>query len=314
MSYAKKIKIIFIGTPEFAVPSLKALAADKFFEILAVITQPDMPAGRGKKIVPPPIKITSFDLSLQLFQPQKINEVSKKIVELQPDLIIVIAYSQLIPKEILDIPKFGCLNLHASLLPKYRGAAVISAAILNEDKETGVTIIKMNEKLDKGPIIAQVKLKIKQDDTTGSLSNKLSVLGAELLIPIIKKYIIGKIKPRLQDEKEASFIKEIKKSDGLIDWSKTANYLERFIRAMSPWPSAWTWWNGKQIKIISAQKQTLAINSYKSGKVFIYNCGLTIQCGKDALIIKRLQLEGKKELSSQDFLRGQRDFVGAVLG
>ncbi len=186
-------------------------------------------------------------------------------------------------------------------------------ALLNNDKQTGTTIIKMDKGLDTGAILAQSPLPILVSDNAGSLHDKLAKLSSQLLIPTIKKYLDGKIKPRPQDDNLASYAPKLKKSDGLINWNKTASENESFIRAMSPWPSAWTWWKGKQIKIISVQHLPLEINSYKPGKIFIYNSGLFIQCGKDALIIKKLQLEGKKELSSEEFLRGQRDFIGTIL-
>ncbi|MEK7203335.1 MAG: methionyl-tRNA formyltransferase [Patescibacteria group bacterium] len=308
-----KIKVIFIGTPDFGIPTIKALAQDERFEIIAVITQPDMPAGRQQIITPSPIKNIAQKYGWLILQPKKIKEITKQIKNLQPDIIIVIAYSQIIPEEILAIPKYGCINLHGSLLPKYRGAAVIQAAILNNEKETGLTIIKMDSKLDTGPILAQTTMPIDANDTYGSLYDKLANLAPDFFISTLIKYIYGKITPQKQDEAMASYVNQITKSDGLIDWNKKASEIKNLVNAMSPWPSAWTWWNGKQLKIISVQNKPIEINTYKPGKTFIYNRGLSIQCGQDALIINKLQLEGKKELTSQEFLSGQRDFIGNVL-
>jgi len=308
-----KIKIIFFGTADFALPSLQALVNDELFKIILVVTQSDKPSGRKQLLTVSPVKLLAKNFDLPISQPQKISEITFDLKKLNPDLIIVVAYAQILPEIILNLPKYGCLNVHGSLLPKYRGASPIQTALLNNDKQTGTTIIKMDKGLDTGAILAQSPLPILVNDNAGSLHDKLAKLSSQLLIPTIKKYLDGKIKPRPQDNNLASYAPKLKKSDGLINWNKTASENESFIRAMSPWPSAWTWWKGKQIKIVSVQHLPLEINSYKPGKIFIYNSGLVIQCGKDALIIKKLQLEGKKELSSEEFLRGQRDFIGTIL-
>lgn len=309
-----KVKIIFIGTSNFGLPAFTALIKDGELEVILVVTQPDKPVGRKQIITSPPVKIAAEKNNITVLQPEHIIDIKEKILLLKPDLIIVAAYAQLIPEEILNLPKYGCLNLHASLLPKYRGSAIIQAAILNGDRESGLTIIKMDKGLDTGPIVAQTALAIGDEDTAGILYDKLSEAGATFLLDTIKKYLSGEITPVTQASGQASYAKELTKSDGLIDWTKPAEFIERFIRAMNPWPMAWTWWNGQQIKIISAQKQVIEINSYKPGKTFKYNSGLAVQCGRDALIIKSLQLEGKNALDSQEFLRGHKDFIGSVLG
>lgn len=310
----QKTRIIFIGTAEFGLPAFKAIILDSDFEVVLVITQPDKPVGRKQIIISSPIKIEAEKNHITVLQPKNIFDIREKILMLKPDLIFTVAYAQLIPEKILNIPKQGCLNLHASLLPKYRGAAIIQAAILNADKQTGLTIIKMDKRLDTGPILAQISLPITGDDTAGSLYDKLSLLSADFTVKTIKKYLLGKITPQPQNQELLSYAKALTKADGLIDWSKPAEILERFVRAMSPWPMAWTWWQGKQIKIISVQNRTIEINSYKPGKTFKYNNGLAVQCGRDALIIKQLQLEGKNVMPSAEFLRGQKDFMGSVLG
>ncbi len=309
-----KAKIIFIGTSAFGLPAFQALINDSDFEIVLVITQPDKPAGRKQIITSSPIKIEAEKNNLTVLQPEQIMDIREKISLLKPDLIIAIAYAQLIPREILNIPKYGCLNLHGSLLPKYRGAAVIAAAILNGEPQTGLTVIKMDQGLDTGPILAQLAVAISDGETAGSLHDKLAAASRNFLISTVKKYLSGKIEPKPQDNALASYVKTLAKADGLVDWSKSAAELDRFIRAMTPWPCAWTWWNGQQLKIIAAQSQPIEINSYKPGKTFKYNRGLAVQCGRDALIIKKLQLEGKNELSSEEFLRGQKNFMGSVLG
>jgi len=310
----EKTKLIFIGTAEFGLPAFEALTKDENFEIVLVITQPDKPVGRKQVVTSSPIKISAEKKNITILQPEHIIDIKEKISLLKPDLIVVAAYAQLISEESLNLPKYGCLNLHASLLPKYRGSAIIQAAILNGDEQTGLTIIKMDKGLDTGPIVAQTIIKIDDNDTAETLYNKLSAMGADFMVETVKKYIAGKITPKIQNSSQTSYVKEITKSDGLIDWKKPAVNLEKFIRAMNSWPMAWTWQDGKQVKIIAVQNQPIEINSYKPGKTFKYNNGLAVQCGRDALIIKTLQLEGKNALESEEFLRGHKDFVGSVLG
>ncbi|MBU4601071.1 methionyl-tRNA formyltransferase, partial [Patescibacteria group bacterium] len=216
MSYKnKKIQTIFIGTPDFAVPSLKALVKDDYFDVAGVITQPDKPVGRKQILTPPPVKAEAEKYRIPVFQPQRISNFKFPISHI--DLIVISAYAQLIPKEILSIPKYGCINVHGSLLPKYRGAAVIQAPILNNDKKTGVTVMKMDAGLDTGPILSQAKIAIRQTDNSGILYDKLSAIGAGLLIKTLKKYINGEIKPMPQDEKKASYVGVLKKKDGKIN-------------------------------------------------------------------------------------------------
>lgn len=327
-----KIKTIFIGTSDFGIPALRALLKDKRFEIIAVITQPDKPTGRKQILTPPPIKIEAEKYCIPIFQPKRIADLQSKIKNLKSKIAIVIAYAQIIPQEILNIPERGFINVHGSLLPKYRGAACVQAAILNGDKQTGVTIMKMDKGLDTGPILWQDKINIESRDTAGALYEKLSLLGAEILPVAVKKYIAGEIRPIPQDNAKASYVKRLKKQDGLIDWTKPAEEIERFIRAMAPWPSAFAYAQNKKdhargrpasggkytykkliIKIIETEHQPLKINKYKIGEVFLYNNKLAVQCGKNALIIKKLQLEGKKEMTSEDFLRGYKWIVGSIL-
>ena len=309
-----KTKIIFIGTAEFGLPSFRAITLNPGLEIILAVTGPDKPAGRNHAVISSPIKIIAEKNNITVLQPEHIIDIKEKISLLKPDLIITIAYAQLIPELILNIPKYGCLNLHASLLPKYRGSAIIQAAILNGDEQTGITIMKMDKGLDTGPLLAQLAVKISSEDTAGALYERLSEISADFLMDTIKQYLAGKIIPVPQDASQASYAKELTKSDGLIDWTKPAENLVRFIRAMSPWPMAWTWWQGKKIKIIATQLEPIEINSYKPGKTFKYNNGLAVQSGRNALIIKKLQLEGKTELKSEEFLRGQKDFIGSLLG
>lgn len=318
-----KIKTIFIGTSDFGIPALRVLLKDKQFEIIAVITQPDKPTGRKQILTPPPIKAEAEKYQIPVFQPGRINNLKSQIANLKSQIIIVAAYAQIIPEEILNLPKYGCINIHGSLLPKYRGAACVQAAILNNDKQTGITIIKMDKGLDTGPILWQDKINIESGDTAGALYEKLSLLGAKILPVAIKKYIAGEIKPIPQNNAKASYVKRLKKQDGLIDWAKSAVEIERFIRAMAPWPSAYTITKNKKqktknslmLKLLESEHEILQINKnkYKIGEIFLYNNKLAVQCGKDALIIKKLQLEGKKEMKSEDFIKGNNWIIGSIL-
>lgn len=309
----EQVRTIFIGTPTFALPSMEALLNDPFFNVIAVITQPDRPVGRNQVLMQSPVKALAIKKGLPVFQPEKIRNYVAEIEALKPDLIVLVAYGQIIPKGILDLPKYGCINVHGSLLPKYRGAAVIQAPIMNGDLETGVTIMKMDVGLDTGPIIAQSSIKLEPNETAATLFPKVAQLGAQTLPGTLKRYIAGGIKLQSQDEAAASYVKVLSKEDAAIDWKKTATEVERQVRAMSPWPGAWTRWNGKVLKITEVDQAILQINQYHPGQTFVNNGRLVVQCGINSLAIKRLQLEGKNEMSAEDFLRGQADIVHQVL-
>lgn len=313
----EKIKTIFIGTPAFAIPALKTLLEDDYFDIIAVVTQPDKKAGRKQIITPPPIKLEAQKNNILVLQPERIKNFVPQISELKPDLIILAAYAQIIPESILEIPKYGAINIHGSLLPKYRGASCVQGAILEGDSETGATIMKMDKGLDTGPILAQSRVEISSEDTAESLLVKISEAGAEILPAVLKKYISGEIKPEVQDDSRANYVGILKKEDGKINWIDQAEKIERFIRAMSPWPSAFTSLELKgkslKLKVLEAENKILDINKYKIGELFLDNKDLAVQCGQGALIIKRLQLEGKKETSVEEFLRGHQDLIGKIL-
>lgn len=302
----KKIRIIFMGTPDFAVPSLRALLEDSDMEIVGVFTQTDKSAGRGKTLTAPPIKLLALDNELPIFQPIKIKTETKNIQDLKPDLIVVVAYGKIIPQEILDIPVYGCINVHASLLPKYRGAACLNAPILYGDKETGITIMKMEAGLDTGPILRQEKIELKGEEGLEYVHDTLANLGARILPTVIREWIDGKITPIQQDEAQASYIKMLNKEDGHINWNNSAEEIERMIRAYNPWPGTFGFLNQEMLKIIEVDKNPLKINNYRAGEIFISNDRPAVQCGQDALIIKKLQVSGKKITDSADFLRGHK--------
>ncbi|MCX6796598.1 MAG: methionyl-tRNA formyltransferase [Candidatus Falkowbacteria bacterium] len=308
-----KISIIFVGTPEFGIPVLVSLASNNDFNILGVITQPDKKFGRQQIVNPPPIKKVAFSYGLPVYQPEKINNFAKEIKNLKPDLILVVAYAQILSEEILSIPRYGCLNVHGSLLPKYRGAACIPTAILNGDKKTGITIMKIDKGLDSGPIIAQEEINIDPDETSQSLSKKLSALAGKTTVQIIKKYINGELPARPQDDSLATKTKMLKKNDGLIDWNNEAEKIERFIRAMYPWPGAFSYFNSKRLVLVKAENEILQINQYKIGEVFLSDKQVAVQCKSDAIILNTVKLEGKKEMPVVKFLNGYQNFIGSVL-
>lgn len=324
------MKIVFIGTPTFSAIILEELSQSEYKPIL-VITAPDRPVGRGRIITPPPVKVLAERYNIPVKQPESIDNCKLEIKNCKPELIVVAAYGQILPKEILEIPKYGCLNVHPSLLPKYRGPSPIQNAILNDDKETGVTIFLMDEKMDHGPILTQRKLRIEKNDSSLTLRDKLAKLGANLLIETISKWQKGLLKPIPQDETKATYTKILTRQDGRIIWKKTAQELEREIRAFSGWPGSFTFWERKgkmvRIKITKARvlKSTGGI-SYPIGKTLVVPQNeIGVQCGTqptatigflrrgDFLVIEKLQMEGKEEMGSEEFLRGHPDFIGTIL-
>lgn len=308
------MKIVFIGTPEFGAIILEGLIKANFGPVL-VVTAPDKPVGRKQILTPPLVKAIAQKYNIPIAQPEKIGNFKLEIGNLQPDLIIVAAYSQILPKKILEIPKYGCLNVHPSFLPKYRGASPIQYAILNGDTETGVTVMLMDEKMDHGPIISSSFFPISKI-AYEELSKELANLGAELLVETLPKWAEGKIKPEPQDDSKATYTKILKKEDGRIDWKKSVEEIERQIRAFNPWPGTFALFDGKNFKILKAEvlKQTKNGPFGEPGKTFLApDDKIAVQTGKDYLIIEKLQLEGKKSISSKEFLMGHQNFIGAVL-
>jgi len=301
------------------VPILGELAQGPYRPI-AVFCAPDKPVGRKQILTPPPVKIIAQKYNIPVWQPANSRELAQQLKTTGCHLIVCAAYRIILPREVLEMPKYGCLNIHPSLLPKYRGTSPIQAAILNGDDETGVTIFKMDKGIDTGPVIAYRKLPIANSKyTTPELSTKLSKLGAELLLETLPDWIAGKIISQPQDESQASYTKIIKKQDGLINWVKSAAKIERQIRAFTPWPGAYSQIANskspiaKTIKIIEAD--ILEKNADKNiGEIFLTDSNeLSIQAGEGALIIKKLQEEGGKPMSAQDFLRGHKEIIGQIL-
>ena len=307
-------RIMFMGTPSFAVPCLQALVGH--YEIVAVVTQPDRPARRGRRIVASAVKKAALAYDLPLMQPESLRqeEVIAEIRELQPQVIVVAAYGQILRPQVLSIPPSGVINVHPSLLPKYRGASPIAGALLAGEEKTGVTIMLMDEGMDTGPILAQISIKIRPEDTTGSLVERLARTGADLLLETLPRWLEGQIKPQPQDNARATYTKPIAKKDGLIDWSLPAVEIWGRVRAFDPWPGAHTWWRGKLFKVLASRPLPEWAGKGKPGQVLDLSAGVAVATGQGALLLQEVQLAGRRAIGIQDFVRGQRNFIGSLLG
>jgi methionyl-tRNA formyltransferase len=300
-----QLNVVFMGTPGFAVPSLMALN-DYRCKISLVVTRSDQPKGRGRKTASPPVKNIAEKLGCPLFQVDSIKseEFYKKIISLYPDLIVVVAFGHILPKKILEIPKYGAINVHASLLPKYRGPAPIQWSIINGETETGVTTMLMDTGLDTGEILLSSKINILPDDTAGGLHDRLSAVGADLLIETIKKMENSALNPIPQNHAQATYAPMLTKEDGHIDWAKSGDQIERFIRAMNPWPGAFTFINQKRIKIFKCKIQDAHISKPPGSVVNGFSNELWIATGKGVLSILEVQSDSGKRLPINEFLRG----------
>jgi methionyl-tRNA formyltransferase len=310
------MRIVFMGTPEFSVPPLRRLISSKH-ELIAVYSQPDKPAGRGLVAIASPVKQLAQGHGLAVFQPKRLRDKSEvaQLADLKPDAIVVAAFGQILPQEVLDIPEFGCLNVHPSLLPHYRGASPISSAILAGDEETGVTIILMDAGMDTGPILIQRMVSIRDEDTAQSLGNRLAQIGADLLMETLPQWFDGRLAPRPQKEEDATYTKPILKADGKIDWNLPATELWRRVRAFYPWPGCFTLWQGKVLKILEAVALPYA-EKVEPGTVVMLSSGapVGVGTGEGILGLRQVQIEGKRTVSAAEFLRGQRIFIGQRLG
>ena len=307
------MKIIFMGTPDFAAASLEALI-DSRHEIQAVVTQPDKPKGRKGELTPSPVKVIAKREGIKVYQPLKVRdeEFVKTLRAYNPDVMVVVAFGQIIPLSILKMPKYGCVNIHGSLLPKYRGAAPIQWAVLDGEKETGIATILMDEGIDTGDILLKKTIKIDTDETSGSLFDKLMALGAETILETLDELEKGSLTPTKQGESPTAYAKMLTKAMGLIDFTKSAKELDCFVRGMNPWPSAYTLLSGKTLKL---WKVRAVDGSGKAGSVIdIDKESFTIACGEGAIEVLEVQLEGKKRMSAGDFLKGSTLNIGQELG
>ncbi|MFO8009357.1 MAG: methionyl-tRNA formyltransferase [Dehalococcoidia bacterium] len=312
------MQIVFMGTPQFSLPALEKLVNSEH-NLMAVYTQQDKASGRGRKRTPGPVKELAVKHGVDVFQPERLDDPNEieRLRSIKPDLIAVAAFGQILPPAVLEIPPFGCLNIHPSLLPRYRGASPVASAILSGDEETGVTIMLMEPGLDTGPILAQSNLPIEKTDTTESLEIKLAESGADLFMTVLPEWFEHKLEPKRQDNREATYTRRISKWDGKLDWDLPAETLSRRIRAYYPWPGGFTMWKGKVLKILGAMPLPVDRN-IEPGRVVVpgHRTGfpVAVECGKGVLGLSSVQLEGKKPMSATEFLRGQRGFIGDKLG
>ncbi|WP_156289018.1 methionyl-tRNA formyltransferase [Oceanobacillus salinisoli] len=309
-------RIVFMGTPDFSVPVLKSLA-DSEYEVVLVVTQPDRPKGRKRVITPPPVKVEAEKYNIPVFQPENLKDEYMKILSHEPDIIVTAAYGQLLPNELLDVPPFGCINVHASLLPELRGGAPIHYAIMQGKKETGITIMYMVEKLDAGDILSQVKVLIEDKDHVGTMHDKLSEAGAKLLMDTLPKIFHKEIKPVRQDDSQATFASNIKREQEKIDWTKANIEIYNHIRGLHPWPVAFTTYEGKNMKIWWGDPDD-SIYQGEPGKIVeVMEDGFIVVCGNGKGIkVTEIQPAGKKRLHVKDYLRGANDRIqkGIILG
>ena len=311
------LKIIFMGTPKFALPSLKALYESDFVEILSVVTKPDEPRGRGMKLMPSPVKRMAEELGLKVYQPKRASSPKfvSKLREMSPDVIVVVAYGQILRREVLEIPSRGCVNLHPSLLPKYRGPAPIQWAIINGEKETGVTVMFLDEGEDTGDIIAQKRVKIEEGETAETLYDRLSRIGAQLLVEVLRDMDRGEVNRRAQDHSQATYAPKLRRKDGRIDWSADSDRICNLIRGMKPWPGTYSHLhNGRMIKIheaISSSPEEEPEIELEPGQIYISpHNDLFVKTGDGWVKLLSLQPEGKRRMSGLDFVNGYKVKTG----
>ena len=301
------VRIVFMGSPEFAIPSLAGLA--EHFSVAGVVTQPDKPAGRGRKLAPPPVKVKAEELGIPVIQPLKLksDEVFEQLTAWAPDVIVVAAYGKILRQNVLDLPKFGCVNVHASLLPRWRGAAPIQAAILSGDERSGVSIMRMEAGLDTGPVLAMRATDIQPEDTGELLTMRLAKLGADLLLDVLPAHLAGKLIPQEQDDNLATYAPMIKKQEGELDFSLTAEECERKVRAFNPWPGAYLDWEGGRLKVHQAHVVPAdGLTSRQRGKV----AKMPAVAASDGwLLLDEVQPSGKKAMAGKVFLNGARQWL-----
>lgn len=314
------LRVVFMGTPELACASLAALVGAPGIEVVAVVTQPDRPKGRELKLQPSPVKVMAAAAGIPVLQPERAREASfiRELRRLEPDLVAVAAYGQLLPQDLLDLPRHGCLNVHTSLLPRYRGAAPIQWAILNDDPETGVTIMKLDAGLDTGAIVSQRSTPISPEDTAETLHDRLASLGAKLLVESIPPYVAGQLPPRPQPSEGVVYAPKIKKTDGLIDWKQSARSIWNRVRGLRPWPGAFTWIEegaGRHLLKLWGAEPVAHSGAEPPGQVIEAGPeGVLVACGQNALRITELQREGGRRLSAREYLAGHSVLPGCRLG
>lgn len=311
-----RYRLVYMSSSEFGIPAFNALMRQPWCEMVALITQPDRPAGRGMRVSPLPIKEVAQAQGVHVLQPSDLRttEAILQVHSLAPDVIVVAAYGQWIPTEIYDMPPRRSLNIHPSLLPRHRGAAPAMSAILAGDDETGVSILFVVDEMDAGDLLGQTRIPIQPEDTTASLMEKLSALGADLIVDVLCKWLAGGIQPVPQDHSQATWFGRIKKEKGRIDWSQPAEHIWRQVRAFNPWPSAFTFHLGKRLVIHQARPVTGEQPDLLPGDVVLTPQGPAVATGNGLLLLQEVQLEGKRSIAGNDFVVGQRQFIGGRLG
>jgi methionyl-tRNA formyltransferase len=307
------LRIVFMGTPEFACPTLRTLI-DRGEQVVAVVTQPDRPRGRGQKLQPSPVKAQAEAHGIQVLQPHRVRapEAVEEIRTLAPDVIVVVAFGQILPKALLDIPRHGCINVHASLLPRYRGAAPLNWCIINGETETGVTTMLMDVGLDTGDMLLKRTTPIDPEEDTSALHDRLSVIGAEVLAETLDLLVAGRLAPERQDDALSCYAPLLKKEDGCVDWSREPQTIKNLVRGMAPWPGAYTWLDGQMVKL---WRVSVGAGSGAPGTVLaVGREGIEVACGSGSVVITELQLEGKRRLAARELLAGFRLEPGTVLG
>ena len=315
-NFPARPKLVFMGTPDFAVPTLRALL-DNGYSVMAVVSQPDKPQGRGKRVVASPVKRLALERRIPILQPEKASapEFCSHLQAMSPDLIIVVAFGQILRKRLLDIPRCGVVNIHASLLPKLRGAAPIQRAVMNNETVTGLTVMRMDEGMDTGPILFQEEVPVMGDETAGHLHDRLSILAGDLMVRALRAMVEGKVQEKPQRNAEATYARKIEKDMGPVDWSRPGDKVSAFIRALDPKPGAYTLWKGQELKLFSST----VVDGYRSGTVPGRVSGqkdgcLVVETGRGTVGIRELQLPGKKRIAARDFLRGVSIPEGSILG
>ncbi|MGB3715404.1 MAG: methionyl-tRNA formyltransferase [Candidatus Promineifilaceae bacterium] len=309
------IRVVFMGTPDFAVPTLRTLIDTQ--NVVGVVTQPDRQAGRGRQLRPPPVKSVAQESGIPVYQPRSLRseESARQLIEWQPDIIVVTAFGQILRPHVLELPPSGCLNVHASLLPRWRGASPIQHALLTGDPETGISLMRMDEGMDTGPVYLQSTVTIAHDENAATLHDKLAQSGADLLASHLDDIVAGRLAAIPQDEALATYAPLINKADGEINWNTEGEQLDRHVRAMTPWPSAFTLWNGKPLKILAAQPMASGeAPAGQPGQVFILEGAVVVATKDGGLRLEVVQLAGKPAMPVDDFIRGRPDFAGSRLG
>ena len=311
------LRVVFMGTPAFAVSALRALV-ERGHVVAGVYTQPDRRAGRGRKLTASPVKIFAEEHGLPVFQPRSLRQdvaaARSELADLAPDVIIVAAYGLFLPDEVLRLPRLGCLNIHPSLLPRHRGPSPVATAILDGDETSGVTIMLLDEGIDTGPILAQHKTLIADNETAEELTERLFDLGSELLVDTLDQWERGQIVPTPQNNDDASVTRRLQREDGRIDWLQSAEDIARRVRAFTPWPGTFTVWRGKTVKILRGSPVDGALSGTPGTVVRLDDSTIAVLTGSGAVEVQSLQMEGRRAMSATEFVQGYRDFVGSTLG